>query len=69
MSSTSGKHWVTEPTETIEIDLSHLPDGDYGKKKPITIIEALKNTVEKFGDRPALEIKKSSEVDLLSIFP
>jgi hypothetical protein len=61
-SSTRSKNWVTEPDQAIDIDLSNKTDNDYGKKTPVTIIECLKKSVEAFGSRVAMAVKKSSEV-------
>eukprot|EP00428_Durinskia_dybowskii_P074389 CAMPEP_0170405002 /NCGR_PEP_ID=MMETSP0117_2-20130122/26943_1 /TAXON_ID=400756 /ORGANISM="Durinskia baltica, Strain CSIRO CS-38" /LENGTH=656 /DNA_ID=CAMNT_0010662077 /DNA_START=51 /DNA_END=2018 /DNA_ORIENTATION=+ len=46
-----GKHWVTEPDQEIEIKVD---EKGYGSMKPITVIQALKNTVEKHGNCKAM---------------
>ena len=64
MSESRGKYWVTEPNQALDIIVNDVekPDSDYSKKKPVTIIECLKKSVELFGSRPALAVKKSKEV-------
>ncbi len=52
---TRGKHWVTEPNDHIDIKI-----GKSGASAvaPSTVPEVLLSTVQKFGDRPAMALKR-----------
>eukprot|EP00286_Rhodomonas_abbreviata_P009826 CAMPEP_0181342300 /NCGR_PEP_ID=MMETSP1101-20121128/30920_1 /TAXON_ID=46948 /ORGANISM="Rhodomonas abbreviata, Strain Caron Lab Isolate" /LENGTH=142 /DNA_ID=CAMNT_0023453735 /DNA_START=9 /DNA_END=434 /DNA_ORIENTATION=+ len=49
--STTGKHWVTEPDQVME---PKVGESGFAARKPETIYEAFKNTVEKHGTCNAL---------------
>jgi hypothetical protein len=46
-----GKHWVTEPDQEVEVKVA---ESGFASIKPITIIEAMKNTVRLHGSCKAL---------------
>ena len=55
---TRGKYWVTEPDQWMEP--RGVNDIGGGGEPPRTIIDCFKNTVEKFGDRPAMALKRET---------
>lgn len=57
-----GKHWVTEPDQEIEIKVD---EKGYGSMKPITVIQALKNTVEKHGNCKAMASQTKVDVSII----
>ena len=55
---TRGKYWVTEPDAYLEP--RGVNDIGGGGETPRTIIDCFQTTVEKFGDRPALALKRDT---------
>ena len=51
----AGVHYTTEPDGYLEPIMTH---GEYGCLPPITINERFKSTVEKFGDKGAMYLKR-----------
>ena len=56
--NTRGKYWVTEPDAYLEP--RGVNDIGGGGETPRTIIDCFQNTVEKFGDRNALALKRET---------
>jgi long-chain-fatty-acid--CoA ligase ACSBG len=52
----SGKYYVTEPHEKIEIKLTN---SGYGSRAPTTVVNVFQDTVKKHGSRPALALKRA----------
>lgn len=59
--NTRGKYWVTEPDAYLEP--RGVNDIGGGGETPRTIIDCFQNTVEKFGDRNALALKRETLVN------
>ena len=55
---TRGKYWVTEPDAYLEP--RGVDDLGGSSETPRTIIDCFENTVQKFGDRPALALKRET---------
>ena len=56
-----GKHWVTQPDQEIEIQLGKT---GFAALPPLTVIQALHKTVEKFGNEKAMALKRPVNVSL-----
>ena len=56
-----GKCWVTEPDQELE---PKIAESGYASLKPITIIDAFKNTVANHGTRNALASQTKVDVSI-----
>jgi hypothetical protein len=64
----TGKHWVTEPNQEINIVID---EKGFGARPPITVMQLLNSTVKKHGNENALGLKKPvnvSESDTFLLF-
>lgn len=60
-----GTHWVTEPHQEINIVLG---DKGYAAAPPVTVMQALAETVRKFGNEKALALKRPVNVSFYFFF-
>jgi len=54
VSNTHG-YWTTDPSKEVKL---RIEDKGAASEAPFTVIDMFRKTVEKFGDKPAISVKK-----------
>ncbi len=57
--ATSGKHWVTEPTQEIQIQMEK---SGFGSVAPRTVMQSFHEALRKSANKPALLLKRPVNV-------
>lgn len=56
------KYWVTDPSGYLEPRVEKSENGADAGRTPLTVVEVLRNTKEKFGNCNAMALKRGPKV-------